>query len=77
MVIRQGIVLAGIGVAAGLVGAFALRRMIASWLYGVGPTDIGVLIGIGFLLMAIAFFASYAPAIRATKVDPVIALRQE
>jgi putative ABC transport system permease protein len=77
MVIRQGVVLGGIGVAAGLVGAFALRRMIASWLYGVGSTDIGVLIGIGFLLMAIAFFASYAPAIRATKVDPVIALRQE
>jgi putative ABC transport system permease protein len=77
MVIKQGVVLAGIGVVAGLAGAFALRRMIATWLYGVAPTDVGVLVGIGFLLMAIAFFASYAPALRATRVDPVIALRQE
>lgn len=77
MVIRQGIVLACIGVAVGLAGALSLRRIISSWLYGVGPTDVGVLISIGFLLMIIAFCASYVPAIRATKVDPVIALRQE
>jgi putative ABC transport system permease protein len=77
MVIRQGILLGIIGVVAGLAGAFALRHMIASWLYGVGPADISVLIGIAFLLIAIAFCASYAPAIRATKVDPIIALRDE
>jgi ABC-type antimicrobial peptide transport system permease subunit len=77
MVIRQGILLGLIGVVAGLMGAFALRHVIASWLYGVGPTDIGLLMGIALLLIGIAFCASYAPAIRATKVDPLIALRNE
>jgi predicted permease len=77
MVIRQGITLACIGVAVGLAGAVALRKMISSWLYGVSPTDIGVLIGIGLLLMFIAFCASYIPALRAARVDPIIALRQE
>ena len=77
MVIRQGILLGIIGSVAGLVGAFALRHLIASWLYGVGPADVGVLIAIAFLLIGIAFCASYAPAVRATKVDPIIALRDE
>jgi predicted permease len=77
MVIRQGIALACIGVALGLAGAFALRKMISSWLFGVSSTDIGVLFGIAFLLMLIAFCASYIPAKRATQVDPIIALRQE
>ena len=77
MVIRQGIVLGVVGVAAGLAGSFALKQIVSAWLYGVGAADIGVLIGIAGLLILTAFGASYIPALRATKVDPVIALRQE
>lgn len=77
MVIRQGLLLGLIGVVAGLAGAFTLRQMISSWLYGVVPADVSVLIGIAFLLIGVTFCASYAPAVRATKVDPIVALRTE
>ncbi len=77
LVVRQGLVLAGIGIVAGLAGAFALTRLLSSLLYGVNATDPLTFIGVTGLLAAVAGAASFLPAWRATRVDPVIALRCE
>lgn len=77
MILRQGIRLALIGIAAGLCAAFALTRLINSLLYGVRPTDVATFLGVSLLLFAIALLASYVPALRATRIDPVVALRHE
>jgi putative ABC transport system permease protein len=77
LVIGQGMVLAVIGIAIGLVGAFALTRLLASQLYSITPTDPATFVGVGFLLAAIALLATLLPALRATRVDPVVALREE
>jgi putative ABC transport system permease protein len=77
LVVRQGAMLALIGVIAGLVGAFGITRVIRSLLYNVTPTD-PLSFGGGTLFLAgIAVLASYLPARRATDVDPIIALRNE
>src|SRR4051812_6046648 len=74
LVVRQGMTLAAIGVVAGLAGAFALTRVMASLLFNVQPNDPATYLAISFLLIAVAFLACYLPARRAAKLDPVIAL---
>lgn len=77
LIVGSGMSLAAIGVGIGLVGAFAITRLMASLLFGVSPTDIATfgLVSVG--LLTVAFLACYLPARRATKVDPLIALRYE
>jgi putative ABC transport system permease protein len=77
MVVTQGATLAGIGVAIGLVAAAALTRLMASLLYGVEPTDPATFATVGALLMSVAIAASYMPARRAARMDPLEALRAE
>jgi ABC-type antimicrobial peptide transport system permease subunit len=77
MVVRQGMRLALIGVSLGVMGAFALTPLMASLLYGVQASDPAVLIFVGAVLSTVALFAIYIPARRATRVDPVLALRLE
>jgi putative ABC transport system permease protein len=77
LVLGQGLMLLGAGTIIGLVGAFALTRFIASLLYEVTPTDLLTYAAVVGLLGAVALLASYIPARRAAKVDPMVALRYE
>jgi putative ABC transport system permease protein len=75
LVVRQGMVLALSGVTIGLAGAFLLTRLIRSLLFGVQATDPLTFVGISVLLALIALLASYIPAQRAARIDPMMSLR--
>ncbi len=77
LVVGQGAVLGGIGVAIGLVGAFGVTRFLRTLLVGVSPFDVSSFVGVAVTLSGIALMASYLPARRASRVDPVEALRAE
>jgi putative ABC transport system permease protein len=77
MVVRQGLELTGAGIVIGLIGAVVLTRVMASLLFGVSATDLVTFAAVPVVLMATALLACYLPARRATRVDPVIALREE
>jgi putative ABC transport system permease protein len=77
MVLGEGARLTGVGMAAGLLAALALTRLMANVLFGVQPTDWVTFAIVIPLLAAVALAASYVPAYRASRVDPVTALRHE
>jgi putative ABC transport system permease protein len=77
LVVGEGMVLAAIGTAVGSTAALGLTRLMASLLYGVRPADPATLALVSLLLGGIALLACYVPAWRATRVDPMVALRYE
>jgi putative ABC transport system permease protein len=77
LVVGQAMTIVAISLAIGLMGAFAVTRLLNSLLFGVGASDPGTFIGIVLLVSAVAFVAAWLPARRATRVDPIIALRTE
>ena len=77
MILRQGLALAVSGAAVGLVGALIVSHWMAGLLYGVSPTDPVTFVGVTLVLSAVAVAASYIPAMRAMRVDPLVALRYE
>ena len=77
LVVRHALTLAGIGLGIGLIGAYFLGRLLAATMFGVVAMDVSTFVIVAATLTAIAAFAGYVPARRATRVDPVIALRHE
>jgi putative ABC transport system permease protein len=77
LVVRQGLQLTLIGIIAGLIGAAALTRLIASLLFGVSTTDAATFLAVPVFLAAVSFAATVIPAWRASSVDPMVALREE
>jgi putative ABC transport system permease protein len=77
MTVKQGLRLVAFGLVIGLVAAFVLTRVMASLLFGISATDPLTFISISLVLLAVAILASYIPALRATRVDPIIALRAQ
>lgn len=77
LVLRRAAVLIGIGLSLGLIGSAIVARLITKLLYGVHALDPAIFVAVALLLSAIAFSAGYIPALRATRVDPLAALRYE
>ena len=76
-VLRQGALISAAGVAAGITGSLASMRLIGDLLFGVSPTDLGTYIEIPLILFLVALCATLIPARRATRVDPMTALRYD
>ncbi len=77
LILRSGAKTAVIGVGLGAIGAIALSRVLASQLYGVSPTDPSVYIALSLLLLGVSIVANLVPARRATRIEPLAALRHE
>jgi ABC-type antimicrobial peptide transport system permease subunit len=77
LIVGQAMTLVGISLVVGLAGAFAATRLLNSLLFGVGASDPATFAGIALLVSAVAFIAAWLPARRATRVDPIVALRAE
>ena len=76
LILRSGAKTAAIGVGLGAIGAIALSRVLVSQMYGVSPTDPSVYIGLSLLLLGVSLLANLVPALRATRIEPLAALRQ-
>jgi hypothetical protein len=77
LALDRGVLLTGLGLALGLVGAIALTRLMTALLFGIGPRDPITMIAVAVVLGVMAMMASYVPSRRATRVDPIVALRYE
>jgi ABC-type antimicrobial peptide transport system permease subunit len=77
LVLRQGMLLAAVGVFVGIAAALPITHFASTLLYGVSPSDPLTYVGIALLLLAVATLACYIPARRATRIDPLVALRFE
>jgi putative ABC transport system permease protein len=77
MVIREGITLTGLGVGLGIVGAFVASKTLSTLLFGVTPTDPATFVSVVVVLGVVAVLASWLPARRASRVDPLVAMRGE
>jgi putative ABC transport system permease protein len=77
MTVKNGLKLVGVGLVVGLIVAFVLTRVMASLLFGISATDPLTFFSIAIVLLGVALLASYIPALRATKIDPMIALRAQ
>ena len=77
MIVQQGFGMIAAGIVLGVGGAMALSRVLTSMLFEVAPTDPVTFVGVSFLLAAVALTACYIPARRATRVDPIIALKAD
>src|SRR4030095_8374431 len=77
LILHKGLTLAAIGTGIGLIGAFFVTRLMSRLLFGIRPTDAITFASVSVGLILVAFLACYIPARRATKVDPLVALRYE
>ena len=77
LILRKGLTLSMIGILVGVAGALGVSRFLSSFVYGITTTDVSTFFGVSLLLLLVALTACYLPARRATRVDPVMALRAE
>jgi putative ABC transport system permease protein len=77
LVLRKGLILVAWGSALGLLACYWLARLISNQLYGISSNDPATLLSVAVILVGVALLASYIPARRATRVDPLVALRYE
>jgi putative ABC transport system permease protein len=77
LVVGQGLTLVAVGIVVGLCAAFGVSRLLGSMLFGISATDATTFIGVPVVLGSMALLASYIPAFRATRIDPMVALRMD